>query len=111
MAYGQRQQRNEGDQLGGAEGSNPPTTWDTSSVMSSSQGTAAAYMAIGQQVWSGATGGDRVLGSTWDWDDGLAVPELPGEWSDPAVTANSSPNANTPSNVIGMGDGKGPEWL
>lgn len=91
-----------------------PSDWqgEVSGMKGQAQSAADAYVGYGHYLLTGNTAqtGDLTLGSPWDWDDMLAISEVDGEWSQPGVQANSSPNANTPSNVIGTIDGT-PDWV
>lgn len=110
--FGQRQQRN-GDDLGVETRETGQSDWvGTISSMADQAKAAGAYrlqqsydMAFDSPFGSGSAGGEYVNpgGSMWDWDGGLAIAETPGEWSQPGVHANNSPNANTPPNVTGKG--------
>lgn len=113
MAFTGKQDRNGADMGGGERVTGPdPAAYgaDYSGLQAKAE-SVGAYR-FGQQAHdqifvtpfgTGVSGGEysNPGGSMWEWDGGLAIADMPGEWSDPGVHANSSPNANTPANVIG----------
>lgn len=111
--FGQRQQRN-GDDLGVETRETGQSDWvGTISSIAGEAKSVGAYR-YGDQAYNtmfvtpfgtGVSGGEYMNpgGSMWDWDTGLAISEMPGEWSQDGVKANNSPNANTPPNVTGKG--------
>lgn len=111
--YGQRQKR-DGSDLGVGERVTGPSDWqgEIGGMKDRSQTAGDTYQGYGHFLLVGNTAStaDLTLGSPWSWDDQLAVTEQPGEWSQLGVTANNSPNANTPSNVKGTIDGA-QDWV
>lgn len=115
-----KQQRNQAD-LGDGTRETGPTDWVGPVTSMAGEAKSVGAYRYGDQAYNtmfvtpfgtGVSGGEYMNpgGSMWDWDTGLAIDEMPGEWSQEGVKANNSPNANTPSNVIGTVDGS-TEWL
>lgn len=114
MAFTGKQQRNGTDESAPVHDFAPAdhTMWPEIAGRQAQAESVGAYR-YGQQAQSeifvtpfgtGVSGGMFMNpgGSMWEWDGGLAVSEMPGEWSQQGVTASTSPVNNTPSNVVGL---------
>lgn len=113
MAFTPKQER-QGTDIGDGTRETGATSWmaQVDGMRQTAESAADTYAGYGHTIFTGQSQvtTDLTLGNTWDWDDVIAVAETPGEWSQPGVHANSSPNANTPSNVTGTIDGT-PNWV